>query len=114
MEVFHVTKDIIVKQDLFARDPFHDKDITFEDIDQGLYVSVEAAIQAIDKFADQELKTAMQNANEAWVSAYPAEEFVNDCTLIIHRRSIMVYERSSGEYIRSDYYIKKKEVKESA
>ena len=108
MEVFQVieTVDVI---DYFN----HFRNETY-DVDRGLYASVEAAIQAIDKFADQELKTAMQNANEAWISAYPAEEFVNDYKLIVLRKSIMVYVRNDGYYIRSDYYIKKREVKELA
>ena len=109
MEVFQVIEDVNVR-DLLD----HKKDKSYEDVDRGLYASMEAAVQAIDKFVDQELKAAMQKADEAWVSAYPAEEFVNDNVLIIHRKSIMVYERSSGEYTRSDYFIKKREVKELA
>ena len=107
MKVFQVieTVDVI---DYFN----HFRNETY-DVDRGLYASVEAAVQAIDEFADQSLKTAIQDANEAWISAYPAEEFGEDGKgIIINRKTIMVYERSSGEYTRSDYFIKKREVKE--
>ena len=89
MEVFQVIEDVNVR-DLLD----HKKDKSYEDVDRGLYASMEAAVQAIDKFVDQELKAAMQKADEAWVSAYPAEEFVD--VMKMHTDAVFVGTNTAG------------------
>ena len=108
MEVFQVIS-ITETTDLVDRS----RDYIGDERDLGLFSSLNAADQFIEEDTKDRLDFAINDGDGAWISAYPKEEDDGDIRAIFCK-SILIFYRKDGQFIRYDYYIKRRTVKELA
>ena len=109
MEVFQV----IMKTDVlnYAN---RDEDYKHE-IDEGLFASLKAADQYIEKKSKQELDAAVHCGDGAWINAYPSEVIDENVYENVGylRKSIMIHFLKDGQFCRLDYYVLIRTVKDA-
>lgn len=81
--------------------------------DMGLFASLYAADQFIEKWAKDNLEAAIDDGDGAWISAYPKDSDLEHRVKCL-RKSIMMYQRKTGNYVRLDFDVVKRIVQESA
>lgn len=80
--------------------------------DLGLFSSLSAADRFIDKNVDTRLDAAMADGDGAWISAYPKDDDFSYDNVPCTRSTIMIDERKYGQFIRMEYYVKRRIIEE--
>lgn len=72
----------------------------------GICKTIEIADKLIEKKVKTKLDKAMSDGNGAWVSAYPGEPVdVEDIGYPVTRKTIMIYDRRTGDAHVSEFWI---------
>lgn len=83
------------------------------DTDLGLFANLKLADGFIENHLSNQVAAEMNNANGVWLSAYPKDDDFSLDGTSCFRKSLLIEDRPSGDFIRLDYFVKRIVVKES-